>query len=242
MVYLRSISFFVVITLIGLVLLPVILLAHLVMKKNYRMKYAIAKFYAKSYISLLKIICKLDFQVHCEISLPQGPAVVLSNHQSFWDNIIILLLFPMQTWVIKQELLDIPVFGWGLKIMNPICVNRTDCWSVNKILTVGQQKIKDGLWVVIFPESTRVAIDLDKKFKPSGVKLASISKVPIVLMTHNAGLFWPSRSIVIKPGTIQIILGPVIEYPDYKAMTTKELNDFVESLITRRKKLLLSSN
>ncbi|WP_371253246.1 lysophospholipid acyltransferase family protein [Orientia tsutsugamushi] len=195
----------------------------------------------KVFINLLKIICGLNFQVKYDAKLPLGPAVVLSNHQSFWENAVVLLLFPMQSWVVKRELFNIPVFGWGLRLMDPVHVNRNDFWSVRKILTIGQQKIKDGLWMIMFPESARVPIDADKKFKPSGVKLASLSKVPIVLMTHNAGAFWPARTLLIRPGIIKIILGPVIEYKDYKMLAIRELNNLVESLIVERKKLLLKN-
>lgn len=241
MIYLRTSLFFIMISIVSVVFLPVMFVVLLCSRNNYKVKYFIAKLYVKVFINLLKIICRLNFQVKYDAKLPLGPAVVLSNHQSFWENAVVLLLFPMQSWVVKRELFNIPVFGWGLRLMDPVHVNRNDFWSVRKILTIGQQKIKDGLWMIMFPESARVPIDADKKFKPSGVKLASLSKVPIVLMTHNAGVFWPARTLLIKPGIIKIILGPVIEYKDYKMLAIRELNNLVESLIVERKKLLLKN-
>ncbi|KJV57522.1 acyltransferase family protein [Orientia chuto str. Dubai] len=239
--YFCTILFFLIIAIISIVFLLIMLIAILFSRNNYKVKYFIAKLYVKFFVTLLRVICGLSFQVQYDAKLPLGPAVVLSNHQSFWENAAVLLLFPMQSWVVKQELFNIPVFGWGLKLMDPVHVNRNDFWSVKKILTIGQQKIKNGLWMIMFPESSRIPTNIDKRFKPSGVKLASLAKAPIVLMAHNAGVFWPARTLLIRPGIIKVILGPVIEYNDYRMLSIRELNNLVEFLITKRKKLLLNN-
>lgn len=241
MIYLRTVLFFIIIAIVSILFLILMIGVQLFTKSKYSTRYCIAKLYAKSFIHLLRIVCGLNFQVTVNAKLPTGPAVVIANHQSFWENAAMLLLFPAQSWVLKEELFNIPVFGWGLRLIDPISINRKDFFSVNKILKDGKKKIESGLWMIIFPEATRASIDSNLRFKPSGVKLASIAKVPIVLMIHNAGVFWPPNTLWIKPGTIQVILGPVIEYEEYNMLTIKELNEKVESFITEKKKSLVAN-
>jgi 1-acyl-sn-glycerol-3-phosphate acyltransferase len=135
----------------------------------------------------------------------------------------------MQSWVIKKELFDIPVFGLGLRLVEPIAVDRTDSNSVTQILNMGAEKIKAGLWVVIFPEATRVPVGRRVNLKPSGAKLAIENQVPIVLMAHNAGLFWPKGFWVNKSGTIRVKIGPILhpKHGDDVRELTKQIQDWM---------------
>jgi 1-acyl-sn-glycerol-3-phosphate acyltransferase len=206
-------------------------------KASYNARYRVAKSYACSFIALARIICGLHYKLNGLENLPKGPAVILSNHQSFWENMIMPVLFPMQTWVVKKELLNIPIFGLGLRIADPISIDRTKPSSVNQIFEVGSNKIAQGLWVVIFPEATRLNPGQTVPFKASGVKLAQINNVPIVPMAHNAGVFWPKGFWIKGPGEITIQIGEAI-YPGLEH-DTKELNAEVEAWINDAKEKLL---
>ena len=212
-----------------------------ILKVDYDTKYSLAKFYSEIFIKTLWRLCGLKFEVNGLEKLPKDPSVVLSNHQSFWDNIIMQIIIPKHSWIIKEELLSIPFWGWGLSFLEPIAVNRGYYHSVNQILKCGQKKLRSGLWIIIFPESTRVLPHETKKFKPSAVKLALLAKVPMVLMAHNAGLFWPKGFWIKKPGTIKIEIITTILPKEVQDKDTRSVNELVEQIInTEKEKLLLN--
>lgn len=204
---------------------------------NYQWRYHIAFSYSWSFITLTKYICGIDYQVTGLENLPDTTSVVLSNHQSFWENMLMPQLFPKQSWVLKQELYNIPLFGWGLRWMDPIAINRSDNLSVAHILDKGSKKLAEGLWVVVFPEATRVKVGRNVKLKPSGIKLALDNKVPMVIMAHNAGLFWPKGFWIEKSGTIQVRIGPVI-YPT-GTENIRDLTNEVETILNQQKQELI---
>lgn len=221
-----------IITTIGVI--PLIFL-HLI-KTNYSTKFKLVVWYSKSFIYLAKIVCGLNYKIEGLENIPtKGPAVVLSNHQSFWDNIIMPVLFPMQSWVIKKQLLNIPIFGFGLKLMEPIALDRSSAMSVRQILQIGSKKIQDGIWVIIFPESTRLNPGQTVPFKAGCAALAHNNNVPIVPMAHNAGTLWP-KGFWIKPGTITVKIGkPLYPRADQDA---RELSAEVENWIITTKNSL----
>lgn len=205
---------------------------------SYRLKYKIAVGFSYAFIWLAKNICGLKYQVSGLEKLPPGPCIVLANHQSFWDNVFMQLVIPEHSWIIKKELFNIPFFGWGLKMVEPVAVDRTDNISVKQILREGQKKLQNGLWLVVFPESTRLRPDQTTKFKPSAFKLATIAKVPIVLMAHNAGVFWPKGFWIKQPGTIQVKIIDVIGKEDVEKLDVRMLTQQAQELINAEKQLL----
>jgi 1-acyl-sn-glycerol-3-phosphate acyltransferase len=205
---------------------------------SYNCKYFVAKIYSNIFIWLGKVICGLHYQVLGLEKLPKSPAVFMGNHQSFWENVFVNLIVPKHSWIIKKELFNIPVFGLGLKIMDPIAVDRTEQFSVKTILRQGQKKLENGLWIIIFPESTRILPNERKKFKPSGVKLAMEAKVPMVLMAHNAGLSWPKGFWIKKPGMITVEILSVLMPEDVKGQDVRQVTDKVENIINTAKDLL----
>jgi len=230
----RVLSFYVLITVVTtLHLLPMLLLHW----TDYRVRYKIAISYAWSFVALAKLLCGMTHSVEGLENLPEGPAVVLANHQSFWDNMIVVLLFPMQTWVVKRELFNVPLFGLGLRIADPIAVDRTKTASVHQIIDDGTKKLKQGLWVIIFPESTRLNPGQTVPFKASGAKLAHVNNVPIVPVAHNAGLLWPKGFWIKRPGVIKIKIGKTV-FPTDK-QDVRELNNQVEEWINITKEQLV---
>jgi 1-acyl-sn-glycerol-3-phosphate acyltransferase len=206
---------------------------------NYQIRYAIGAIFSYAFIWLARICCGLKYKVEGIEKLPTIPSIVVSNHQSFWDQIFMQLIIPKHSWVLKRELFNIPLLGWGLKMVNPIAVDRNTNISVNQILKEGQEKLKKGLWLIIFPESTRVLPEKTMKFKPSAVKLATVAEVPMVMIAHNAGLYWPKGFWFKKPGTIQVKIIGVIEKAEVKGADVRLLNDKIERIINDEKQKLL---
>jgi 1-acyl-sn-glycerol-3-phosphate acyltransferase len=235
--YLRVIIFYLAIAATTISLFPILLVIH-TLNLSYDYRYFMAKLYSQIFIWFGKIICGLRYQVLGLEKLPKGPAVFMANHQSFWENMFLQLIVPKHSWVIKKELLNIPVFGWGLKMVNPIAVDRKDNMSVNQIVKGGVEKLQQGLWLVIFPESTRLRPHEHRKFKPSGIKLAMEAKVPVVLMAHNAGLYWPKNIWIQKPGLITVEILSVLQPEDLENADVRQITSQVEEKINYSKNLL----
>jgi 1-acyl-sn-glycerol-3-phosphate acyltransferase len=178
----------------------------------YRAQFAIARTWARILFWVLERLCGLTFTVEGRERIPPGNHIVMSNHTSAWETVAQFLIFPPQVWVLKRELLWIPFVGWGLKLLRPIAINRGEGHrAVNQVVEQGKARLKDGLWIIIFPEGTRVVAGNTPKFGVSGALLAIASGKSVVPLSHNAGTFWPRRGFLKKPGTIRVVIGEPIE-------------------------------
>jgi 1-acyl-sn-glycerol-3-phosphate acyltransferase len=179
---------------------------------GYHVMTAGVRLWARAILSLLRWCCRLDHRVRGLENLPRENTVVLMKHSSTWETIAQLLLFPEQTWVMKRELIWAPILGWALFFLKPIPINRQGGRSaVEQVIEKGRQRLDEGLWVVIFPEGTRVPLGETKRFGLSGVLLAQAAKRPIVPVAHDAGRYWPRRGLLKRAGTIQVVIGQPIE-------------------------------
>jgi 1-acyl-sn-glycerol-3-phosphate acyltransferase len=235
----RILIFYFVIAILCLIVAPFCFLFNRWL--SYSSMYQICKYFSITYILCAKYICSLKYSVRGLDKLPNTPCVVLSNHQSFWENIFMQMVIPQHTWVIKQELYKIPLLGpTFVKCLDPISVNRKDPLSIHNIIKQGVKKINQGLWIVLFPEGTRVAIDKKSTLKPVGVKLAMMAKVPIVVISLNSGLFWPPTSFWIKqPGIITVEITKVIYPEEIKGQDVREVNLTIEGIMNDSKSQLV---
>jgi 1-acyl-sn-glycerol-3-phosphate acyltransferase len=177
-----------------------------------RAQFAIARNWARILLWVLARLCGLKFIVEGRERIPPGNHIVMSNHTSAWETVVLFLLFPPHVWVLKRELLWIPFVGWGLKLLRPIAINRGEGHrAVNQVIEQGKARLADGLWIVIFPEGTRVVAGATPKFGVSGALLAIAAGKSVVPLSHNAGTFWPRRGFLKKPGTIRVVIGEPIE-------------------------------
>lgn len=179
---------------------------------------------------LVNRLCGLRYTVTGSHHLPKhGAAIVLAKHQSTWETIAFQGIFPPQTWVLKRELMWLPLFGWGLALLKPIAIDRgAGRKAVDQIVKQGRERLDEGIWVTIFPEGTRVAPGHKRRYGIGGAVLAAETGYPVVPVAHNAGYFWPRRGFLKKPGTIEVVIGPQIPT---KGRTPEEINRDVESWI-----------
>jgi len=180
----------------------------------------------------LKVICGLSYRVEGLDNLPTGSAVALVKHQSAWETIALAFILPPQVWVLKKELLRIPFFGWGIAVLNPIAIDRgAGASALDQVVEQGRERLKKGLWVVIYPEGTRSKPGKKRRYKRGGSVLAVETGFPVVPIAHNAGHFWPKNQFIKLPGTITVRIGPVIEVQGKGA---KEINIQAEEWIERQ--------
>jgi 1-acyl-sn-glycerol-3-phosphate acyltransferase len=202
----------------------------------FRLRYFIITRWSYFFIAWAKLTCSLKYTVQNPENIPKQNCIVFCNHQSMWETIFMQVLFPHQAWVLKKELLKIPFFGWGLALLKPIAIDRKNINSVKQLIEQGQQRLKDNRMVIIFPEGTRVAPGVIKRYSRSGAALAEATGYPVLCMAHNAGLFWPRGFWIKKPGTIQVVIGPVI---DSKGKTATEINALAEQWMREQGSSLL---
>ncbi len=196
----------------------------------YRWRYFHMTRWAWFVVRWLKWTCNLDMQVEGLENLPKdGAAIVLAKHQSAWETIALQMVLPPQTWVLKRELLWIPVFGWGLAMMLPVAIDRSaGKKALKQVIQQGTDRLKRGLWLIVFPEGTRTAPGERKRYAIGGAMLAEKSGYPVVPLCHNAGEFWSKGEFVKRPGTITVVIGPTI---DPHGKRSSEINEEVEEWI-----------
>ncbi|MBV6449136.1 MAG: 1-acyl-sn-glycerol-3-phosphate acyltransferase [Nitrosomonas sp.] len=178
---------------------------------------------------LLWHLCGLRYRIIGAENIPKTPSIVLSKHQSAWETLAFQEIFPPQVWVLKKELLRIPFFGWGLAMTSPIAIDRSARKkALEQIVEQGKDRLKQGFWIVIFPEGTRIPPGQRGKYRIGGAWLATHTNVPVVPVAHNAGEFWGKNSFVKHPGTITVSIGQPI---DPTGMEAGELNAQVEAWV-----------
>lgn len=192
-------------------------------------RFALARGWARSILTVLKWTCRLDYRVEGLENLPPDNHVALWKHSSSWETIAMIVIFPRQVWVLKRELLWIPFVGWGIRQLHAIAIDRkSGASAVTQVVEQGKQRLAEGDWVIIFPEGTRMPPGETRRYGVSGALLASETGRLIVPVAHNAGHFWPRRGLWKRPGTITVSIGPPIR-PDGRSV--RELNEQVQGWI-----------
>ncbi len=208
MLALRSVLFNVVMWLSILVYAPASLLTF---PFPARARYRFIKQWARFHIWLLRHLCRLDYRVEGRENLPHEPAVILSKHQSAWETLAYQLIFPPFSWVLKRELIWIPLFGWALALMQPIAITRgSGRRAIDQVIKQGTSRLASGVWVLIFPEGTRMPPGRRGRYRIGGAMLACASGHPVVPVAHNGGTYWPRRGFMKNPGVVQVVIGPTI--------------------------------
>jgi 1-acyl-sn-glycerol-3-phosphate acyltransferase len=195
----------------------------------YHAQFGIARTWARILFWVLDKVCGLNFVVEGRERIPPGSHIVMSNHTSAWETIAPFLIFPPQVWVLKRELMWIPFIGWGLRLLRSISINRgAGHRAANQVVDQGKARLADGLWIIIFPEGTRVVSGDKRKYGLSGAMLAVAAQKFIVPMSHNAGEFWVRRGILKKRGTVRVVIGEPI---DAAGKEPRQLNEQVRESI-----------
>ena len=179
----------------------------------FRQRYGLARAWAQTNVGLAKILCGLDWTVEGREHIPrEGAHVTMWKHTSTWETMAQIVVFPPQAWVLKRQILWIPFVGWATWLMKCIAIDRgSGHRAVNQVLDQGRDRLAAGIWVLIFPEGTRMAAGETRKYGVSGALLASQAGVKLVPVAHNAGDFWPRRGLLKKPGLIRVRIGPPVE-------------------------------
>ena len=161
-------------------------------------RFALARVYATVVLWVLKWSCGLTYRIE-GAPLPQGCHVALWKHSSSWETMAMMVVFPRQVWVLKRELLWIPVVGLGVRQLHAIAIDRSAGHSaVAQVIEQGKARLEEGDWVMIYPEGTRMRVGETRRYGVSGTLLAAESGRLVVPVAHNAGYYWPRREFIEK--------------------------------------------
>lgn len=198
--------------------------------------FTLARLYTKVMLRWVEISCGIRYEVSGWEHVPKTPVVIMSKHQSAWETIWIESAFPSQCWIVKKELLWLPFVGWGLMAIRAIAIDRTSGSSAREqIVEQGAERLREGHWVTIFPEGTRVAPGVKGRYGIGGSLLATRTGTPILPIAHNAGEVWPRYSFRKKPGLVKVVIGPLIPAAGREVL---EVNREVEAWIEGRMRVI----
>lgn len=197
----------------------------------------VARTWARGVFFMLRWIVGLKWEVRGPRELLRPGVIVASKHQSAWDTIVFFMLFDRPTYVMKQELMRIPVYGWLSHRQGHIPVDRkAGATAIRGLLRAAQAAFAAHRAIVIFPQGTRVAPGIPASampYQPGIVGLYSALKVPVVPVALNSGLFWGRRSFVKQPGTIVLEVLPEIPPGEDRTRFLQDLETRIETASDR---------
>ena len=234
MLFLRSLLYFIgsIVSLILVALCGIFLIF-----SPYPIRYKIISKWAVFCVWWINITLNIKINVIGRENIPKSPCVIVSNHQSTFEVLAFQTLFPSQTWVLKKELLWLPVFGWNLALLKPIVIDRGyKLRALKKVISQGCDRLKNGIFVIIFPEGTRQPENQLGHYQNGAVAIAKKSGHELLPVYHNSGKLWPKGGFVKQPGTITVVIGKAITAEDRVATElTEEIRSWTinQSLIIR---------
>ena len=225
---LGSIVFFV----FWLVITPVFsLIACLIAPLPPLWRYHIIAVWSQLSVAALRLCCGIRYRVVGAANIPPTPAVFISRHESAWETIAYQCILPPQVFVLKRQLLQIPFFGWGLRQMSPIAINRSGGGgALRQLREQGRARLAAGFHVVIFPEGTRMPPGESRAYFPGGAWLAKDAGVPVIPIAVDSGRCWGKNSFIKRPGLITLQIGEAIDTRD---KSVEEINHCAKQWISQ---------
>lgn len=190
------------ISIIGTIFLPL----------SFSIRHKYINFYSVLNLWILKHLCHIDYRVEGTENIPDEACIIFSKHQSALETMMVQRVCPPLTFVVKKELLWLPFFGWGLRALDPIAIDRkAGRKAIFQIVEQGIERLKKGIWVVVYPEGTRSKPGTKLPYKKGAAILAAKSGHKVVPVAHTAGEYWPKGFFSRQTGTMVFSVGPAIE-------------------------------
>lgn len=198
----------------------------------YTTRYYVTSRWNMFIVWLAEVLCGIRYQVKGAENLPDEPVILLSKHQSAWETIFLLWKMPRPlVFVLKRELIFIPLFGWALALLRMIPIDRKhgkDAFA--QVVKEGRRRLQDGQWIIMFPEGTRIPVGQRGKYKGGGARLAVETQTPVVPIALNAGECWPRNTFIKKPGLITVSIGKPISPQGLNAIELmQQVENWIES-------------
>jgi len=177
----------------------------------YRVLVAFAKSWGRMNLRLLRLVCDIDVEWIGLEKISLGPLIVAAKHQSTWETFALLTLFDSPTFIVKRELMWIPLFGWYIWKARMIPVDRGARTQALAAMTeLARAELANNRQLVIFPEGTRRSPGAEPAYKFGVAHLYAESGAPCLPVALNSGLVWRRRAFMRHPGTVRVeILDPI---------------------------------
>ena len=202
LIFLRSllfnVLFYTVLVCLAIVALPTFALPP-------RAMLTVADWWAKATLVLMRVICNIKVEFRGAEKIPQGPLLIVAKHQSFWETFVLPGFFHRPIFILKRQLMQIPVFGQFLAKTGMIAIDRNA--GVKALLDMtrrAREAVRGGGQLVIFPEGTRRAPGDIPDYKTGFAQIYSSCGVQCLPIALNSGLFWPRRTFMRYPGTLVV--------------------------------------
>jgi 1-acyl-sn-glycerol-3-phosphate acyltransferase len=206
---------------VGLALLPLL--------ASRRTTASAIRFWARLLLGWLRLTVGLTARLTGQENLPAGAAVLAAKHQSAFDTVFWLTLDPLPAYVLKRELLWIPIYGWFAARAGMIPVDRKGGGpALRRMLRAAQRAIAEGRKIVIFPEGTRMAPGEARPWQPGVAALAGLG-VPLVPVATDSGAFWGRRAFVKRPGVLTVAVLPAEPAGQARAATLRRAQAAVDA-------------
>ena len=202
---------------------------------GYRVAARLAAIYAGLEIRWVELTCGITHEVQGWEHVPQFPVVIMAKHQSAWETLFMEWRFPPSCWIVKRELLWLPFVGWGLMAIRAIAIDRSSGQTArDQIIEQGSRRLKQGMWISIFPEGTRIAPGKRGRYGIGGALLATRTGTPILPIAHNAGEYWGRYAFTKRPGRVKVVIGPPIATQGRDAVSVNnEVEAWIEGQMRR---------
>jgi 1-acyl-sn-glycerol-3-phosphate acyltransferase len=171
----------------------------------------VAKTWGRTNLVLLRVVAGIKYEIRGREKVPRGPLIVAAKHQSAWETFALLPLFRSPTFIMKRELQWVPIFGWYTIKGRMVPVNRrAGAQALKQMTERARLELAADRQLIIFPEGTRRPVGAEPRYKHGVAHLYAVEGVPCVPIALNSGLFWPRRSLRMRPGTVLVqILDPI---------------------------------
>jgi 1-acyl-sn-glycerol-3-phosphate acyltransferase len=204
----------------------------------------LAKAWGRTSNWLLRAVAGIRVEYRGLEKIPPGALIVASKHQSVWETFTLVTLFDDPTYIVKRELMWIPLFGWYLWKSNMIPVERTRGGAMAAMLERARSELARGRQIIIFAEGTRTAPGAPPAYRSGFANLYAATNVPCVPVALNSGQFWPRRKFLRYPGTIVLeVLDPIppgLDKETFAARVQQEIEGAMARLIAEGERELSS--
>lgn len=177
--------------------------------------YRIARTWLRLVIEGLRVICGVRWRVSGMEHLPLGqtsPAILLVKHQSTFETFLLPVLMPHPlAYVFKKELLYVPFFGWAIGRLDMIHIDRSQrAQAFRKVVEQGMALLAKGVWIIMFPEGTRIPRGQAGQYKSGGTRLAVATGAPVIPIAVTSAKVWPRKAFIKRPGVVDVSIGAPI--------------------------------
>ena len=178
-------------------------------------RYAIAQKWLKLSVDAARVIMGVRYHVQGQENLPVGetsPAILLVKHQSTYETFLMPVIMPHPlAYVFKKELLYVPFFGWSIGSLDMIHIDRSQrAKAFAKVVEQGKALLDRGVWVIMFPEGTRIPRGERGSYKSGGTRLAIATGTPVIPVAVTSAKCWPRRAFIKHPGLVEVSIGKPI--------------------------------